>query len=133
MRIDELKSPYRELAEMRRAKQPSSTCDETFGFGWGDSKEGHDWWWRVWGCEYPEIPQSSLHELKEYQNQFNETIDDKLFTAAVAAMQGIVESNDKDVRNYMEYHKTNFEETVSLFAWKMAEALIKEGKERGHL
>lgn len=55
-----------------------------------------------------------------------ETKDDKLFTAAVAAMQGyIVISNFGDT-----YIKPS---DVATEAWDFAEALIKEGKERKHL
>lgn len=54
------------------------------------------------------------------------TKDNKLFTAAVAAMQGyIVISNFGDT-----YIKPS---DVATEAWDFAEALIKEGKERGHL
>lgn len=130
MKINELKSPYRELAEMRESKQPSNTCDETFGFAWGNSKEGHDWWWLVWCGEYPEIPQSSLDELKEYQNPAEDehTKDDKLFTAAVAAMQGCLANH-----TMIDTFSQSATESVAKFSWSLAEALIAEGKERKYL
>lgn len=61
------------------------------------------------------------------------TKDDKLFTAAVAAMQGIL-SNEK-LRHDIEVNRSTSENCPTLegIAWNVAEALIKEGKERGHL
>lgn len=61
------------------------------------------------------------------------TKDDKLFTAAVAAMQGML-SNENLLKD-MQFDGQCSEKapTLESIAWNYAEALIKEGKERGHL
>lgn len=157
MRIDELKSPYRELAEMRMQKHEgfiSANYRLTTAFDWISTSEGVYFWNEVNQGGNPIIPQSSLYELKGYEAEilqmkldnigsedekkskasideiFGELEkskkDDKLFTAAVAAMQGyIVISNFGDT-----YIKPS---DVATEAWDFAEALIKEGKERKHL
>ena len=142
MRIDELKSPYRELAEMRMQKHEgfiNANYRLITAFDWISTSEGVYFWNEVNKGKTPEIQQYSLDELKEWQSKQNNdwdtpfniqalsaSKDDKLFTAAVAAMQGyIVISNFGDT-----YIKPS---DVATEAWDFAEALIKEGKERKHL
>lgn len=57
--------------------------------------------------------------------------NDKLFQAAVAAMQGIID-NEHTVE-FAEFYKITQKEATSIIAWDYAEALINEGKKRGHL
>lgn len=57
-----------------------------------------------------------------------ETKDDKLFTAAVAAMRGCLANH-----TMVDTFSPSATEAVAKFAWGFAEALIKEGKERKHL
>ena len=72
------------------------------------------------------------------ENDFNtqalspqEEPNDKLFQAAVAAMQGIID-NEHTVE-FAEFYKITQKEATSIIAWDYAEALINEGKKRGHL
>ena len=50
--------------------------------------------------------------------------NDKLFQAAVAAMQGLLSTN---------LFLVNEAERIAQMSWEQAEALINEGKKRGHL
>ena len=50
--------------------------------------------------------------------------NDKLFQAAVAAMQGLLSTN---------LFLVNEAERIAQMSWEQAEALIKEGKKSGHL
>ena len=119
MKLTDLKSPYRELAEMRREKTPHPTLDIEFSksnlledaFDWIKSPEEIVFWDAVDGGEFPDIPQSSHFELAAWKLQKRvdnlepelkdvlksqlkdptaliESPDHRLFTAAVAAMQG---------------------------------------------
>lgn len=64
MRISELKSPYKELAELMRVKRKT---DELIGaFDWGETPEGTSFWRDVDKGEYPPIPAESLKELGEW-------------------------------------------------------------------
>lgn len=75
MKITDLPSPYRELAEMRHDKTPIK--DEIYyfletngvdvAFVWYDTPEGTDFWAKVNIGQLPEIPASSLKELAEWQ------------------------------------------------------------------
>lgn len=195
MRINELTSPYRELAEKRMGERIGfvhTTCDLTAAFNWGNTKEGGDFWDDVNEGNTPEIPQSSLDELREYENAkplqninfmkikvnksekptywysnrigdvfevkesenianhyelmingercyigFNdcEIVDeskDKLFTAAVAAMQGIL-SNSILVGVIETFNGLPQKDEMARVAFDYAEALIAEGKKRNHL
>ena len=68
MKLTDLKSPYRELAEMRREKNYNEQCSDTGYFYWKDTPEGHDFWNGVaYLHKLPTIPQSSLDELSEWQ------------------------------------------------------------------
>ena len=75
MKLTELKSPYRELAEMRHEKQPYleyvidflKTNDLRNAFDWELTSEGSEFWLYVQLGELPTIPQSSLDELSEWQ------------------------------------------------------------------
>lgn len=157
MRINELESPYRELAEMRMQEYGGSIdtdCDLIIAFNWGHAKEGVYFWDSVNKGNNPLIIQSSLDELNGYKAELlqmkldnigskdekksKDSIDkiflektkpnDKLFTAAVAAMQGVLSNNA------MVDHFSNLQnEVVIKYAWDYAEALIAEGKKRNHL
>lgn len=149
MRIDELKSPYRELAEMRMQKHEgfiNANYRLITAFDWISASEGVYFWNEVNKGKTPEIQQYSLDELKEWQSKQNNdwdtpfntqalsaSKDDKLFTAAVAAMQGML-GNEK-LRHDIEVNRSTSENCSTLegIAWSVAEALIKEGKERKHL
>jgi hypothetical protein len=106
MKLTDLKSPYRELAEMRHEQKPYIAFEANFladnglqnAFYWQETKEGDDFWVNVQEEKYPTIPQSSLDELKAWQEAKEPkptviTEDHRLFTAAVAAMQGILANN----------------------------------------
>ena len=62
MVISELKSPYKELAELRRNNRYSieSLID---AFTWGETPEGYNFWDDVDEGHYPPIPTESLKEL----------------------------------------------------------------------
>jgi hypothetical protein len=75
MKLTDLKSPYRELAEMRREKNPHPYNSEfentnylSDAFWWIDAPEPRSFWKSVNDGEQPPIPQSSLDELSEWQN-----------------------------------------------------------------
>jgi hypothetical protein len=62
MKISELKSPYKELAELRK-----DSSQELIGyFSWSDTPEGHYFWRDVDNGKYPPIPAESLKELGEW-------------------------------------------------------------------
>lgn len=63
MKLQELPSPYRELAEMRRTDESDFL---TGIFKWGSTPEGTDFWAKVNIGYLPEIPASSLQELAEW-------------------------------------------------------------------
>lgn len=64
MLIKDLKSPYKELAELRRA-QKGKVKEKSLrnSFVWGSTPEGHGFWQEVSKGRYPEIPLDSLDEL----------------------------------------------------------------------
>lgn len=61
MRISELKSPYKELAELRRDKDDDYLL---VAFDWALTLEGGGFWSDVDNGEYPPIPDESLKELQ---------------------------------------------------------------------
>jgi hypothetical protein len=65
MRISELKSPYKELAELRRKQDGDDLELDTLcaAFRYTDTTEGGEFWARVAMGECPEIPSESLKEL----------------------------------------------------------------------
>lgn len=63
MKISELKSPYRELAELRRGDRSLDGLGSAFN--WRDTIEGHFFWKNVNQGECPAIPSESLKELKQ--------------------------------------------------------------------
>ena len=63
MKISELKSPYKELAELRR-KNKDSFDNLIEAFGWEKTPEGHDFWSSVDDGEHPPIPTESLKKLE---------------------------------------------------------------------
>lgn len=79
MKLQELPSPYRELAEMRREQQKDTHYGTTwknrfnetnnlfYAFGWGETPDGFEFWARAYSGNTPEIPASSLAELAEWQ------------------------------------------------------------------
>lgn len=60
------------------------------------------------------------------------TKDEKLFTAAVAAMQGMLGS-ERVLKMFGSDNEMPIKELIARDAFNYAEALIKEGKQRGHL
>ena len=161
MKIQDLQQPYRALAEMRREQQINSEWvkqyekefkeinDLNFAFYWENTPEGNDWWNYLNEGSTPEIPAESLSELKEWQNKkqcfdckgdidkegqcfcnkdyepvlIAEQPNDKLFQSAVAAMQGMVANSRIALTDTL----------LVKYSWDLAEALINEGKKRGHL
>jgi hypothetical protein len=75
MKLTDLKSPYRELAEMRREQKPFEEMERNFletnylylAFVYDYTKEGYDFWDDVDSGKRPPIPQSLLDELSEWQ------------------------------------------------------------------
>ena len=72
MKLQELPSPYRELAEMRRTDESDFL---TGIFKWGSTPEGTDFWAKVNIGYLPEIPASSLAELAEWQKSKGEKVE----------------------------------------------------------
>jgi len=112
MKLQELPSPYRELAEMRREQQKDTHYGTTwknrfnetnnlfYAFGWGETPELHNFWDKVDDGNTPEIPASSLQELAEWQKSKGEqptliggkTDTEWLYLFAGQAMQGFMAS-----------------------------------------
>ena len=79
MKLQDLQSPYRELAEMRReklkdtefVKQWSDNFEEygtlANAYDWTETPEGDEFWDLINQGKLPEIPASSLAELAEWQ------------------------------------------------------------------
>jgi len=63
MKISELKSPYKELAEMRRTDKDQNILSAAFC--WNKSPEGFEFWRNVNHKVNSEIPTESLEELYE--------------------------------------------------------------------
>ena len=121
-------------------------------FCWNVAREGSFWWYDLDNGKLPGIPAESLAELKEWQKEHPEyeaTViaeqpndfdtpfntkalspqdepNDKLFQAALAAMQGILAGA------LSKEGKIKTEEAAN-WAWDAAQDLINEGKKRGHL
>lgn len=110
MKITDLKSPYRELAEMRHEQKPFEECvvafestgDMAYAFVFYYANEGESFWDGVNQGHYPHIPQTSLDELAEWQKgkepvyeptSIVESPDQRLFTAACYAMQGLLSNS----------------------------------------
>ena len=131
-------------------------------FCWNVAREGSFWWYDLDNGKLPGIPAESLAELGEWQKEkqcfdckgdidkegqcfcnkdYEATViaeqpkaelietldtcskaDPRLFQAALAAMQGML-SVGSTLKN----------EPLSVECWDLAEALINEGKKRGHL
>lgn len=66
MKISNLKSPYKELAELRRKQYylDAKEDDLLYAFSWMDVLEGDLFWDEVDNGGQPEIPKESLEELK---------------------------------------------------------------------
>jgi len=116
MKLQELPSPYRELAEMRREQQKDTHYGTTwknrfnetnnlfYAFGWGETPDGFEFWARAYSGNTPEIPASSLAELAEWQKSKGEKVEptheptliggkteqEWLFYFAGQAMQGLM-------------------------------------------
>ena len=152
MKLQDLHQPYRALAEMRREQQINSEWvkqyekefkeinDLNFAFYWENTPEGDDWWNYLNEGSTPEIPAASLDELKEWQKEhpeyeatvISEQPNDKLFQAAVAAMQGLL-SNSILAGVMKTFNGLPHKDEIAEAAFTYAEALINEGKKRGHL
>jgi hypothetical protein len=67
MKISELKSPYKELAELRRKQDGDDLELDTLcaAFRYTDTIEGGEFWASVTLGDYPCIPSESLKELKQ--------------------------------------------------------------------
>lgn len=156
MKNQDLQQPYRALAEMRREQQINSKIFSDYkeyfidgfntdnelrkAFNWKCSCEKHNFWNEVYNGNTPEIPAESLAELKEWNPEFEAVLiaeqpkeknpfsgyEDKLFTVAVAAMQGFIAS-------YAGATKDPDTEIAAAKSWDYAESLINEGKKRNLL
>lgn len=106
MKLTDLPSPYRELAEMRHEQKPSTdifkeTNDLDDAFLWHRTPEDGEFWTDVYEGKQPEIPKQSLEELEAWKKEkgdFNPTMliehpDHRLFTAACHAMQGLLSNS----------------------------------------
>jgi len=134
MKLTDLKSPYRELAEMRHEQKPFEEMERNFletnylylAFVYDYTKEGYDFWDDVDSGKRPPIPQSLLDELSEWQKKepkkepdyeltaLIESPDHRLFTAAVAAMQGILISDVFHVSKIENIAKVSVEQAQAL-------------------
>ena len=110
MKLQELPSPYRELAEMRLEQQKDTlyaatwenrfneTNDIFYAFRWGETSDGYEFWAHVYSGHTPEIPESSLKELAEWQKSKEPTLiggkteQEWLYLFAGQAMQGFMAS-----------------------------------------
>mgnify|MGYP001262330385 CR=1 FL=1 len=80
MKLTDLKSPYRELAEMRHEQKPFEEMERNFletnylylAFVYDYTKEGYDFWECVNYGKSPDIPKSSLDELDLWLSSRNE-------------------------------------------------------------
>ncbi len=80
MKLTDLKSPYRELAEMRREQKPFEEMERNFletnylylAFVYDYTKEGYDFWDDVDSGKRPPIPKSLLDELDLWLSSRNE-------------------------------------------------------------
>lgn len=87
MKLQDLQSPYRELAEMRReklkdtefVKQWSDNFEEygtlANAYDWTETPEGDEFWDLINQGKLPEIPASSLAELAEWQKSKGEKVE----------------------------------------------------------
>ena len=72
MKLQELPSPYRELAEMRRTDKSDFLSG---AFSWKETAEGTGFWSKVNNGQLPEIHASSLQELAEWQKSKGEKVE----------------------------------------------------------
>ncbi len=156
MKLTDLTSPYRELAEMRHEQKPHPSYDEhftkdndlVFAFVWDETNEREDFWVNVNRDFSPPIPQSSHFELAAWKLQKRvdnlepelkdvlksqlkdptaiiESPDHRLFTAAVAAMQGLLSNPNlkSEMINDRDEKMLGF---IAETAVKQAKALLTE-------
>lgn len=146
MKLTDLPSPYRELAEMRHEQKPhhlpsyvnefESSNDLIYAFMYSDTPENFDFWYEVNHDWQPEIPKQSLLELeawKKAKGEFNPTMliehpDHRLFTAACHAMQGILANRELQLALYANHklNGTTRENAIAFCAVKEAKALLAE-------
>jgi hypothetical protein len=62
MKISELKSPYKELAELRRSLEIDILHNAIV---WNKTPEGYEFWKSIYNGGHPQIPLESLEELYE--------------------------------------------------------------------
>ena len=132
MKLQELPSPYRELAEMRRTDE----SDFLIGaFQWAPTPEGNDFWARVNISYTPPIPASSLAELAEWQKSKGEKVEptpeptliggkteqEWIYLFAGQAMQGLL--SNSEVGNQIGNH-----ENMAAVSIEQAKALLTQLK-----
>ncbi len=132
MKLQDLPSPYRELAEMRRTEK----SDFLIGaFQWAPTPEGNDFWARVNIGQLPEIHASSLQELAEWQKSKGEKVEptpeptliggkteqEWLYLFAGQAMQGYLSNSEvgNQIGNY---------ESMAFVSIEQAKALLTQLK-----
>lgn len=153
MKLQDLPSPYRELAEMRReqskgsnyAKQWESEFNKTnalnFAFAWDDTPERGLFWMNVDEGKLPEIPASSLAELAEWQKSKGEKVEptliggktdtEWLYLFAGQAMQGVLSNRELQLACYQDntINGTTGDTAIAFCAIKEAKALLTKLKE----
>ena len=122
MKISELKSPYRELAELRReqASTGSEVDDLSQAFFWHETPEERLWWDEVLEGNYPEIPAESLKELELAGKQPNA---EKIETLAgwIARIESTL--SDADWYENLEEQKKVWDKTTTEHLFR---AVIRE-------
>ena len=131
MKLQDLQSPYRELAEMRREQQKDTlyaatwenrfneTNDFFYAFRWGETSDGYEFWAHVYSGHTPEIPESSLKELEDWRRSKEpihelqphpqqptliggKTDTEWLYLFAGQAMQGVLANHTFEARQIVE-------------------------------
>ena len=147
MKLQDLPSPYRELAEMRLEQQKDTlyaatfenrfneTNDFFYAFRWGETSDGYEFWAHVYSGHTPEIPASSLAELAEWQKSKEPTQELKpeptliggkteqewIYLFAGQAMQGLL--SNSEVGNQIGNH-----ENMAAVSIEQAKALLTQLK-----
>lgn len=132
MKLQDLPSPYRELAEMRRTEKSDFLSG---AFSWKETAEGTGFWSKVNNGQLPEIHASSLQELAEWQKSKGEKVEptpeptliggkteqEWLYLFAGQAMQGLL--SNSEVGNQIGNH-----ENMAAVSIEQAKALLTQLK-----
>ena len=125
MKISELKSRYRELAELRREQQnPGSEVDDlSDAFLWYKTPENEGWWVAVLEGDYLEIPAESLADLDQLAKTGKQPNAEKI--EALSGWVARIESTLSDADWYanLEEHKKVWDKTTTEHMFR---AMIRE-------